>query len=105
MAVQGWEGARRKRRERARKANREDVLHAGEHMLGGGCKAERGMHAAAPAKRIGEDRTRWAAREQGYRTEGAGWMDECAESACEFVCPFRRERLPARIDSALSFGY
>lgn len=91
--------------EGARKANREDVLHAGEHMLGGGAKQKGVRGCTGETHWGGQDKMGRAKTRTRYRTEGAGWMDGRAESACEFVCPFRRERPPARIDSALSFGY
>lgn len=76
-----------------------------EHMLGGGAKQKGVRGCTGETHWGGQDKMGSAKTRTRYRTEGAGWMDGRAESACEFVCPFRRERPPARIDSVLSFGY
>lgn len=54
-AVRGWRVERRKRREEARKANREDVLHAKEHMLGGRAKGGMRLHRRNALGRTGQD--------------------------------------------------
>lgn len=117
MGRERWRGARGegggKRRNRmlelrsggAREGeSRGRFARAREHMLGGRAKRNGRGAPAAPARRIGEDRTKMGRARTRYRTEGGEWMDGRAESAREFVCPFRRAR-PARIDSAPSFGY
>lgn len=89
----GGEGEGKKRHEGARKANREDVLHTREHMLGGGVR----LHRRNALGRTGQDGPR---ENEDEISDGTKWMDGRAESAREFVCPFRRGRPPARIDSA-----
>lgn len=115
MAAGGEEGARRARSERGRRI-REGAKERGKQIVrtfctrestcsvvvSGAAKGWRRGRLCIGETRIGEDRTRWAARERGrdIGTVGAKWMDGPARKArAKFVCPFRRERPPARIDS------
>lgn len=100
------EGAgRRKRRERARKANREDILHAKEHMLGERAKRQEGggLHRRNALGRTGQDGPRVNEDEisdEGCRMDG----QTRGKRVREFLCSFRWKRLSAtRFDT--SFGY
>lgn len=64
--------------------------------------------ALARAKRIGEDRTRWAARKRGRdigRWEQDRWTDAWKARTNLFALFGGRDRAPARIDSTPSFRY
>lgn len=77
MRAKRWyEGGEGERRKRARRSEESKSRGRFARERAHARWESEGWYAAAPAKRIGEDRTRWAARERGRdigRREQNGW--------------------------------